>query len=59
MDILSIDCQRRGEPSVAALVVRKDKEVGYAFVGGPALTRQACYDVLVGGTAPASINARP
>ena len=60
MDILSLDCQRRGEPSLAALVVRKDKgEVGYAFVGDPALTRQACYAFWSGGTAPASINARP
>lgn len=44
LDALSIDCERRGEPSLAALVVRKDTgEVGSSFVGEPAAARSECY----------------
>ena len=44
LDILSIDCKNRREPSLAALVVRGDDgEVGDAFVGDAAATRQDCY----------------
>ena len=44
MDVLSVECQRRGEPSLASLVVRKDTgEVGYAFSGDPARARRECY----------------
>src|SRR5262245_9848562 len=44
LDALSIDCERRGELSLVALVVRKDSgEVGSAFVGDPASARSECY----------------
>jgi hypothetical protein len=44
LDALSIDCERRGEPSLAALVVHKDSgEVGSSFVGEPAAARSECY----------------
>lgn len=44
LDLLSIDCQRRDEPSLAALVVRADDgEVGDSFVGDPQAARDDCY----------------
>ena len=44
LDVLSVDCDRRGEPSLAALVVRKDSfEVGDSFVGDAAASRADCY----------------
>lgn len=43
LDILSVDCQRRGEPSLAALVVQKRSgEVGHAFVGDADSERSEC-----------------
>ncbi len=45
LDLLSEDCIRRDEPSLAALVVRKDTgEVGSAFVGDAEAERMRCYD---------------
>jgi hypothetical protein len=47
LDLLSYDCIKRGEPSLAALVVRKDSgEVGHGFIGGAAAAaaeREKCY----------------
>jgi hypothetical protein len=44
LDLLSHDCHVRGEPSLAALVVRQDTgEVGDGFVGDAALGREECY----------------
>lgn len=45
LDVLSEDCFRRDEPSLAALVVRSDVgEVGSAFIGDASDERQACFD---------------
>jgi hypothetical protein len=44
LDLLSYDCERRGEPSLAALVVRSDSgEVGDGFVGDADAGREDCY----------------
>jgi len=44
LDVLSVDCERRGEPSLAALVVRGDTgEVGDAFVGDADGERELCW----------------
>lgn len=44
LDVLSEDCFRRDEPSLAALVVRSDVgEVGEAFVGDAEDEREACW----------------
>ena len=44
LDVLSEDCFRRGEPSLASLVVQKDSgEVGSAFVGQAQAERERCY----------------
>jgi hypothetical protein len=45
LDLLSYDCEARGEPSLAALVVRKDSgKVGDGFVGDAELGREECYE---------------
>jgi hypothetical protein len=45
LDVLTIDCFRREEPSLAPLVVRQDDcEVGDAFVGDPVAGRAECYE---------------
>lgn len=48
LDLLSYDCIKRREPSLAALVVRKDSgEVGEGFIGGAAAAaaeREKCYE---------------
>jgi hypothetical protein len=44
LDLLSHDCIARGEPALAALVVRKDTgQVGDGFMGDAALAREECY----------------
>lgn len=44
LDVLSVDCAERGEPSLASLVVRKrEGEVGSAFVGDAAAERMRCW----------------
>lgn len=45
LDVLSIDCQLRNEPSLAALVVHKtgDREVGSGFVGDAVAERDLLY----------------
>ena len=44
LDVVTEDCRRRDEPSLAALVVRKDEgEVGEAFIGNAGAERQACW----------------
>ncbi|WP_433017599.1 hypothetical protein [Kribbella sp. CA-294648] len=44
LDVLSVDCERRGEPSLAALVVSKAHgEVGDSFVGDAETARNECY----------------
>lgn len=44
LDVLSVDCERRGEPSLAALVVRQDAgEVGDSFIGDAKAARLDCY----------------
>ncbi|NPC43118.1 hypothetical protein [Nocardioides sp. zg-1230] len=44
LDVLSEDCFRRDEPSLASLVVRSDVgEVGDAFVGDAEDEREACW----------------
>ena len=44
LDLLSYDCEARGEPSLAALVVNTGTgEVGRGFGGDPEQARQACY----------------
>ena len=43
--MLCVECERRGEPSLAALVVQAaTEEVGHGFVGDPVAARRACYD---------------
>jgi len=45
LDVLSEDCFRRDEPSLAALVVRgNDGQVGDAFVGDAETEREACFE---------------
>lgn len=45
LDLLSEDCRRRGEPSLAALVVNaKTGEVGSDSGGDPVAARRALYD---------------
>jgi hypothetical protein len=45
LDVLTVDCQRRGEPSLASLVVTKSGgEVGSAYGSGAAAERGRCYD---------------
>lgn len=44
LDLLTEDCGRRNEPSLAALVVRADTgQVGAGFVGDDAAERERCY----------------
>lgn len=44
LDLLSADCHARGEPSLAALVVRANTgEVGDSFVGDAGVGRKECY----------------
>jgi hypothetical protein len=45
LDVLTIDCQNREEPSLAALVVHKggDGDVGSGFIGDAAAERSECY----------------
>ena len=44
LDLLSVDCERRGEPSLAALVVsRSTGEVGTDFDGDPVAERAAVH----------------
>jgi hypothetical protein len=44
LDLISLDSQERGEPSLAALVVRADTgECGDGFVGKPGVAREECY----------------
>ena len=44
LDLLSVDCERRGEPSLAALVVTQGTgEVGSDFDGDPVAERAAVY----------------
>lgn len=45
LDVISEDCFRRGEPSLAPLVVNaKTSEVGADYEGDPIADRQAVYD---------------
>lgn len=45
LDVLTIDCSRRGEPSLAPLVVSKGKgEVGSAYGWGADEDRRQCYE---------------
>ncbi len=45
LDLLSTQCQRAGEPSLAALVVQKHTgRCGYNFDGDEDKARLACYD---------------
>lgn len=46
LDVLTIDCRNRGEPSLAALVVRAGRaaEVGRGYVGDPEDERARCYE---------------
>lgn len=45
MDLLSVDCTRRDEPSLAALVVTGHTgEVGYDFAGDAAAERELLYN---------------
>ncbi|MGW5152708.1 hypothetical protein [Rhodococcus koreensis] len=51
LDLLSEDCIRRHEPSLAALVVAQSiGEVGNAFEGDPEMERELLYDFWEGGT---------
>lgn len=45
LDVVTIDCRNRREPSLAALVVHKggDGEVGSGFIGDAAEERAACH----------------
>jgi len=45
LDVLTIDCRNRREPSLAALVVHKggDGDVGSGFIGDAAAERNECY----------------
>lgn len=44
LDVLSVECERRQEPSLASLVVRRETgEVGAAFVGDAEGEREECY----------------
>lgn len=44
LDLLSEDCRRRGEPALAALIVRADTgRVGAGFVGDAAAERERSY----------------
>ncbi|WP_137816830.1 hypothetical protein [Gandjariella thermophila] len=44
LDLLAEDCVRRGEPSLAALIVQKRSgEVGSAFIGNADAERERCY----------------
>ncbi|MEE6295314.1 hypothetical protein [Georgenia wangjunii] len=44
LDVLTMDCARRGEPSLAALVVRRaEREVGDGFTGDAGAERAACW----------------
>lgn len=44
LDLLSEDCVRRGEPSLAALVVKNSTgRVGSAFVGDDGSQRELCF----------------
>ena len=44
LDLLSVDCERRGEPSLAAIVVGKQTgEVGHDFDGDPVAERARVY----------------
>lgn len=46
LDLLSEDCSRRDEPSLAALVVSQSTgEVGEAFWGNPASERKLVYQI--------------
>ena len=45
LDVISEDCFRRGEPSLAPLVVNAEtREVGADYEGDPIADRQAAYD---------------
>ncbi len=45
LDLLSIQCQLAGEPSLAAVVVQKHtRRCGFYFDGDEDQARQACYD---------------
>ncbi len=47
LDLLSVDCQRRGEPSLAAVVVgQRTGEVGQDFDGDPVAERARVYGQL-------------
>ncbi len=44
LDVLSLDCSDRGEPSLAPIVVRAaTDEVAYGYVGSPEDDRAALY----------------
>jgi hypothetical protein len=44
LDVLTVDCARRGEPSLAALVVRQaEREVGDGYTGDARAEREACW----------------
>ena len=44
LDLLSVECERRGEPSLASLVVNSGTgEVGHDFDGEPVSERDAVY----------------
>ena len=45
LDLVSYDCRLRGEPSLAALVIRGDtNEPGYAWIGDATAERRRCYE---------------
>lgn len=44
LDVLTVECARRGEPSLAALVVRRaEREVGDGYTGDARVERSACW----------------
>ncbi len=44
LDVLAVDCARRGEPRLDALVVSRARgEVGHGFDGDAAAGREACW----------------
>src|SRR4051794_24780498 len=44
LDLLAYDCVKRGEPSLASLVVTKlDGETSTGYVGNPGPVRENCY----------------
>lgn len=45
LDVISVDCQVRGEPSLASLIVHTggDHEVGSGFIGDAVAERDECY----------------